>query len=185
MYPEVIDGIDDISKELHKFAALLRAYKVNKQLVRTPIANNAKAQMAQVTMSVMEEFFAAVRHGNLAVLGGHPRHQLNQRTARPGNYDCTTLCKAVGCRVSMATFSNTDGTLTSCVRCSYRRSIVATRVHKESSTLWCHKRTQTYTWWWQTCKPVHGVVTKWRLDADQLAEITDKYFDDKDSRVAG
>ena len=65
MYPEVIDGIDDISKELHKFAALLRAYKVNKQLVRTPIANNAKAQMAQVTMSVMEEFFAAVRNGNL------------------------------------------------------------------------------------------------------------------------
>jgi hypothetical protein len=66
VYPEVIDGIDDISTELHKFAALLRNYKVNKQLVRTPIANNAKAQMAQVTMSVMEEFFAAVRHGNLS-----------------------------------------------------------------------------------------------------------------------
>ena len=68
VYPEVIAGIDDISKELHKFAALLRNYKVNKQLVHTPIANNAKAQMAQVTMSVMEEFFAAVRHGKLSFL---------------------------------------------------------------------------------------------------------------------
>jgi hypothetical protein len=68
VYPEVIEGIDDISSELTVFAAILKHYNINKQLVRTPIANNAKAQMAQVTMSVMEEFFAAIRHGRLAFL---------------------------------------------------------------------------------------------------------------------
>ena len=65
VYPEVIANIDYLEKELPEFAGILSTYKVDKRLVRTPIANNAKAQMAQVTMSVMEEFFAAIKQGNL------------------------------------------------------------------------------------------------------------------------
>ena len=31
--------------------------------------------------------------------------------------------------------------------------------------------------------PQRGVVTSWKLDANQLTEVTDKYFDDKDRKL--
>ena len=65
VYPEVIENIDKLENELSTFATILRNFVVNKRLVHTPMSNDAKAQMAHITMSVLEEFFAAVKHGTL------------------------------------------------------------------------------------------------------------------------
>ena len=183
VYPEVIDGIDDISKELHKFAALLRNYKVNKQLVRTPIANNAKAQMAQVTMSVMEEFFAAVRHGNLSffidildisltnVLQGQEittaQRFVKQWVAEsqwphsviPMEHLRVVYGVLTDDRLSQREFTK------KAARCGVTKE--RKRIHGVS------RNTNT----------VMGVVTMWKLDTDQLTEVTDKYFDDKDRKL--
>ena len=183
VYPEVIDGIDDISKELHKFAALLRAYKVNKQLVRTPIANNAKAQMAQVTMSVMEEFFAAVRNGNLQFF--MDILDISLTNVLQGQ-EITTAQRFVKQWVAESQWPHSVipmehlrvvyGVLTD-DRLSQREFT------KKAARCGVTKERRRIHGGGKHTNPVHGVVTKWRLDADQLAEITDKYFDDKDSRL--
>lgn len=183
VYPEVIDGIDDISKELHKFAALLRAYKVNKQLVRTPIANNAKAQMAQVTMSVMEEFFAAVRNGNLQFF--MDILDISLTNVLQGQ-EITTAQRFVKQWVAESQWPHSVipmehlrvvyGVLTD-DRLSQREF---TKKAARCGVTKAQKRAHNAP---RSAAPMRGVVTTWKLDTDQLTEITDKYFDDKDRKL--
>lgn len=183
VYPEVIDGIDNISLELHKFAALLRSYKVNKQLVRTPIANNAKAQMAQVTMSVMEEFFAAVRHGNLGVF--LDILDISLTNVMQGQ-EITTAQRFVKQWVAESQWPHsvipmehlrvvygvlTDDRLS---QREFQKKAARCGVTKERKRVYNTVRNST---------PLTGVVTSWKLSSEQLKEVTDKYFDDKDRKL--
>lgn len=183
VYPEVIDGIDDISTELHKFAALLRNYKVNKQLVRTPIANNAKAQMAQVTMSVMEEFFAAVRHGNLSffldildisltnVLQGQEittaQRFVKQWVAE--SQKGFSIIPLEHLRVVYGVL--TDDRLS---QREFQKKAARCGITKDRKRPFGAPRSASL---------VTGVITTWQLDCEQLKEVTDKYFDDKDRKL--
>jgi len=183
VYPEVIDGIDDISTELHKFAALLRNYKVNKQLVRTPIANNAKAQMAQVTMSVMEEFFAAVRHGNLGVF--LDILDISLTNVMQGQ-EITTAQRFVKQWVAESQWPHsvipmehlrvvygvlTDDRLS---QREFQKKAARCGVTKERKRVHGSPRSSSGN---------YGVVTSWKLNSEQLEEVTDKYFDDKDRKL--
>ena len=183
VYPEVIEGIDDISAELHKFAALLRNYNVNKQLVRTPIANNAKAQMAQVTMSVMEEFFAAVRHGNLGFF--LDILDISLTNVLQGQ-EITTAQRFVKQWVAESQWPHsviplehmrvvygvlTDDRLS---QRDFQKKAARCGVSKERKRVHGSAR---------STGAINGVVTSWKLDADQLTEVTDKYFDDKDKKL--
>ena len=183
VYPEVIDGIDDISAELHKFAALLRNYKVNKQLVRTPIANNAKAQMAQVTMSVMEEFFAAVRHGNLGVF--LDILDISLTNVMQGQ-EITTAQRFVKQWVAESQWPHsvipmehlrvvygvlTDDRLS---QREFQKKAARCGVTKERKRVHGSPRSSSGN---------YGVVTSWKLNSEQLEEVTDKYFDDKDRKL--
>jgi hypothetical protein len=183
VYPEVIDGIDDISKELHKFAALLRNYKVNKQLVRTPIANNAKAQMAQVTMSVMEEFFAAVRHGKLSVF--LDILDISLTNVMQGQ-EITTAQRFVKQWVAESQWPHsvipmehlrvvygvlTDDRLS---QREFQKKAARCGVSKERKRVHGASR---------HANTVMGVVTAWKLEADVFNEVTGKYFDDKDRKL--
>ena len=183
VYPEVIDGIDDISKELHKFAALLRNYKVNKQLVHTPIANNAKAQMAQVTMSVMEEFFAAVRHGNLSFLTDILDISLTNvlqgqeiTTAQRFVKQWIAESQTEYSIIPMEHLRVVYGVLTD-DRISQREFIKRAErngLRRERRRLHNANRHDN---------PTRGVIVEWRIDDEQLTELTDKYFDDKERRL--
>lgn len=183
VYPEVIDGIDDISSELHKFAALLRSYKVNKQLVRTPIANNAKAQMAQVTMSVMEEFFAAVRHGNLQFFTDILDISLTNVLQ---GQEITTAQRFVKQWIAESQWPHsvipmenlrvvygvlTDDRLS---QREFQKKAARCGISKERKRIHGAPRSS---------HPITGVVTTWKLDSEQLKEVTDKYFDDKDRKL--
>jgi hypothetical protein len=183
VYPEVIDGIDDISKELHTFAALLRNYKVNKQLVRTPIANNAKAQMAQVTMSVMEEFFAAVRHGNLQffmdILDISLTNVLQGQeitTAQRFVKQWVAESQQPFSVIPMEHLRVVYGVLTDdrLSQREFQKKAARCGINKERKRLHNAPRNST---------PVTGVVTTWNLEYNQLKEVTDKYFDDKDRKL--
>jgi len=183
VYPEVIDGIDDINTELHKFAALLRNYNVNKQLVRTPIANNAKAQMAQVTMSVMEEFFAAVRHGKLSFLTDILDISLTNvlqgqeiTTAQRFVKQWIAESQAEYSVIPMEHLRVVYGVLTD-DRISQREFIK--RAERNGLT---RERKRAYNADSLT-NPTRGVVVEWRIDDEQFKEITDKYFDNKDRKL--
>ena len=182
VYPEVVDGIDDIEKELHKFAALLKSFKVNKQLVRTPISNSAKAQMAQVTMSVMEEFFAAVRHGNLGFFMDILDIDLTNVLAGRRDYHRTTSRKAVDRRISVAAFRNTARAFTYCVRRINRRSYITARVSKKAARSGITKERKRTTLLAKRT-PSNRRNYNVELDNEQLNEVTDKYFDDKDRKL--
>lgn len=183
VYPEVIDGIDDISKELHKFAALLRHYKVNKQLVRTPIANNAKAQMAQVTMSVMEEFFAAVRHGNLQffmdildisltnVLQGQ-EITTAQRFVKQWVAESQwphSVIPMENLRVVYGVLTDDRLSQREFQKKAARCGVIRDRKREYNAP--------------RSANPTRGVVVSWQLESEQLQEVTDKYFDDKDRKL--
>ena len=64
-HPEVLDNIDNIEKELHKFAGALKSYRVDARMVRTCIVNDAKTEMRLISMSVFDEFCEALKVGNL------------------------------------------------------------------------------------------------------------------------
>lgn len=64
-HPQVVANIDSIDTELNTFAGILASFRIDTRLVRTPLSNEAKANMTEVTMSVFEEFCNAVKKGNL------------------------------------------------------------------------------------------------------------------------
>lgn len=182
VYPEVVDGIDDIEKELHKFAALLKSFKVNKQLVRTPISNSAKAQMEQVTMSVMEEFFAAVRHGNLGFFMDILDIELTNVLQ---GAEITTAQRLVKqwivesqwphSVIPLEHLRTVYGVLTDdrISQREFQKKAARSGITKERKRTHCSP----------SANPITGVITSWKLDKEQLHEVTEKYFDDKDRKL--
>ncbi|MBN86689.1 MAG: hypothetical protein CL885_04125 [Dehalococcoidia bacterium] len=183
VYPEVIEGIDDIAGELNSFARILDSWKVNKQLVRTPIANNAKAHMAQVTMSVMEEFFAAVKAGNtkffLDIL------DINLTNVMQGQ-EITTAQRFV-----KKWIAETQAPY-SIIPMEHLRTVYTVLTEDRLSQREFQKRAERFGMKKErkrehgalrSTAPLRGVITHWKLETDELSEITEKYFDDKDLKL--
>ena len=183
VYPEVIEGIDDISKELLTFAAMLRNFNVNKQLVHTPISNNAKLQMAQVNMSVMEEFFAAVKHGNLEFFTDTLDIQL---TNVMQGQEITTAQRFVKQWIVESKYSHSViplehlrlvyGVLTE-NRISQREFIKKA----ERAGIERVKKREAHAP--RSVGATTGVLTTWKLTNEDYLMLTDKYFDDKDKKL--
>ena len=86
-HPEVIEQIDDIYKELHDFAGILKTYEVNTRLVRTCVNNDAKTEMRHVSMSVFEEFCQALKR----------QARILQRCTPDRNHQCYGWRRRVAC----------------------------------------------------------------------------------------
>lgn len=183
VYPEVIEGIDDIGLELPVFAAILRNFNVNKQLVRTPIANNAKAQMAQVTMSVMEEFFAAVKHGNLEFFIDILDIELTNVLQ---GQEITTAQRFVKQWIAQSQWPHSVIPLEH-LRLVYgvltEDRISQREFQKKAERCGITKERRREHNAHRHANATRGVVTKWRTNSYNLSEITDKYFDNKDLKL--
>ena len=64
-HPDFIAKLADIQVELFTFAGLLQKFKVDERMAHTALENDAKKEMKQVSMSVLEEFATAVKQHNL------------------------------------------------------------------------------------------------------------------------
>ena len=64
-HPDFIAKLADIQAELFTFAGLLQRFKVDERMAHTALENEAKKEMKQVSMSVLEEFATAVKQHNL------------------------------------------------------------------------------------------------------------------------
>ena len=62
---DLVSNIDDIEKELYIFAGVLHKFQVDQRMAHTALENEAKIQMKNISMSVLEEFAAAIRQRNL------------------------------------------------------------------------------------------------------------------------
>lgn len=180
VYPEVIDNIDKIKDELEDFARILQMWKVNKKLVKTPIANNAKAHMAQVTMSVMEEFFAALKSGDTSFFLEILDISLNNVMQ---GQEITTAQRFVKKWVA-----ESQGPY-SIIPLEHLRTVYTVLTEDRISQREFQKRSERFGITRERkrehgasrdANPVRGVLTKWKLDDDEYGDVTAKYFDDKD-----
>ena len=55
----------DVQAELFNFAGLLQKFQVDERMAHTALENDAKKEMKQVSMSVLEEFATAIKQNNL------------------------------------------------------------------------------------------------------------------------
>jgi len=184
VYPEVIAQIGGIEAELPVFAAILNHFKVVEQLVHTPIANNAKAQMAQVTMSVMEEFFAAVKHGNLEFFIDILDIEL---TNVMQGQEITSAQRFVKQWIAESQWPH------SVIPLEHLRLVYGVLTdHRLSQREFQKKaercgivkeRKRIFGVTGSSSNGVWGVVTSWETNRLTLEEITDKYFDAKDKKL--
>jgi len=64
-HPDFIARLADVQAELFTFAGLLQKFKVDERMAHTALENDAKKEMKQISMSVLEEFATAVKQHNL------------------------------------------------------------------------------------------------------------------------
>ena len=183
IYPEVIEGIDDIEKELTSFAGILTTFNVDKRLVRTPISNSAKAQMAQVTMSIIEEFFAAVKTGNveffLDILDMVMNNVLQgQEIATAQRYVRHWIAESQKpyAVVPMEHLRLVYGVLTDNRLPQREFSKKAERCGVKAERKREHNAPST-------ANVVRGVIVNWQIKQDSFDEIINKYFVDKDHKL--
>jgi len=65
VYPELLNNLDVLDAELYIIAGVLQKFKVVVRMAHTALENDAKKEMKQVSMSVIEEFANAIRTRNL------------------------------------------------------------------------------------------------------------------------
>jgi len=138
--------------------------------------------MAQVTMSVMEEFFAAIRHGRLAFLTDILDIELTNVLQ---GAEITTAQRFVKqwivesqwpySVIPMEHLRVVYGVLTD-DRISQREFIK--RAERNGLT---RERRRAYNA--PTANPLTGVVVEWRIDDEQFNELTSKYFDATDLKL--
>ena len=64
-HPDFINMLADVQAELFDFAGLLQKFQVDERMAHTALENDAKKEMKQVSMSVLEEFATAIKQSNL------------------------------------------------------------------------------------------------------------------------
>jgi len=65
VYPDLLNNLDVLDAELYIIAGVLQKFKVDVRMAHTALENDAKKEMKQVSMSVIEEFANAIRIRNL------------------------------------------------------------------------------------------------------------------------
>ena len=183
VYPEVIANLDELGSELKKFAGILSTFKVDKRLVRTPIANNAKAQMAQVTMSVMEEFFSAVKKGDLEFFVDILDIEL---TNVMQGQEILTAQKFV-----KAWISETNESF-SIIQLEHLRVVYIVLTEDRMSQREFTKRSERCGLSRErrrapkagrNAAAVRGIVTEWAMSEERQKDVVEKYFDDADRKL--
>ena len=64
-HPDFLEKLNSIQSELFTFAGLLQKFVVDERMAHTALENDAKKEMKQVSMSVLEEFATAIKQNNL------------------------------------------------------------------------------------------------------------------------
>jgi len=65
VYPELLENLSALEPELYILAGVLQKFVVNERMAHTALENDAKKEMKEVSMSILEEFANAIRTRNL------------------------------------------------------------------------------------------------------------------------
>ena len=64
-HPDLLDQLDQLEHELYIVSGILDKFKVDARMAHTALENDAKKEMKEVSMSILEEFANAIRTRNL------------------------------------------------------------------------------------------------------------------------
>jgi len=182
-HPEVIENIPNIKNELEPFARILQKFKFNKTLIDSPIENSAKAEMARITMSVMQEFFLATREGNLQFF--LDILDINLTNVMQGQ-EITTAQRLVKQWIVESQYPH------SVIPIEHLRTVYGILTEDRLSPREFTKRAERNGVKKErkrehksprSAGAVYGVVTTWQLDEELFKEITDKYFNERDMKL--
>jgi hypothetical protein len=182
-HPKLISNLNVLEGELDTFAAILRNYKYNRNQVESPIANNAKEQMKQHAMSVLEEFFAAVKHGTIPYFVDVLDIQLTnvmqsqaittaQRFVKQWIAESRnefSIIPIEHLRIVHGVLTETTLSNREFRKRAERSGLIIERRREPNAT-----RSDT---------PVRGIVTQWALDDIQYHQIVKQYFDETDKKL--
>lgn len=187
VYPEVIGAIDDIENELPAFAGMLSTFKIDKRMARTCMNNEAKSAMRNVTMSVFEEFCEAVSSGNIQffvdVLDIELTDTFNaNRILSTQRFVKTWIADAMSeHKLSIIPIEH----LRTVYHCQTEQHPpisnrdFSKRLDRNGLTV-KRKRVPGAT---RNAEAARGIVVNWTTDNEQLSDIIEQYFDDKDKRL--
>ena len=65
VHPELLENLSALEPELYILAGVLQKFVVNERMAHTALENDAKKEMKEVSMSILEEFANAIRTRNL------------------------------------------------------------------------------------------------------------------------
>tara|TARA_R110002153_G_scaffold235710_1_gene389091 strand:- start:141 stop:923 length:783 start_codon:yes stop_codon:yes gene_type:complete len=182
VYPEVVDNINNLKDELDSFARILQNFKYNEKLVKTPIENTAKSHMAAVTMSVMQEFFSAVKKGDLLffldVL------DISLTNVLQGQ-EITTAQRLVKQWIVESQYPH------SVIPIEHLRTVYSILTEDRLSPREFTKRAERSGLTKERKREhdapratvAYGIVTKWKLEEPRFKEVTDKYFNERDRNL--
>lgn len=185
-HPDVIGAIDDIEAELPKLAGVLERFEVDKRMARTCMNNQAKQAMRNVTMSVFEEFCDALQAGNIQFftdvldIGLDNTFEAN-RIMSAQRFVKSWIADAENHGMSVIPVEH----LRTVYHCQTEQSpAIANRQFNKmldrnglSAT---QKRIPGAA---RDTAPARGVVVNWTVDHEQLSQIIEQYFEEKDKRL--
>lgn len=181
--PDVVNNIEEIKKELETFARILKAWKVNTQFAKVSISNQAKEHMKHVSMSVMDEFFNAVKTGDVKffldilditltnVMQGQEitvaQRFIKQWVAEsqwpysviPMEHLRTIYAVLTEERLSQRQFGKQ----------AERHGLVKERKREHNAS--------------RNDNPTRGVVIKWQIEEELYNDVIAKYFTEKDEKL--
>lgn len=178
-HPELLTNMAQLETELYTIAGILDKFKVDQRMAHTALENEAKTQMKEISMSVLEEFAFAIRQRNLEYFidileipltntfdaGGISTTQryVKDWVARVGQDMC----------IPMSHFKLVYDILTDSRNKLSQRDFTKAMSRLNIST--SVKRIQS--------KTVRGVVLTWKLANTIREDIIDSHFEENDLKL--
>ncbi len=177
--PEVIEGIDELENELHTFSGALAAFTVDKRMARTCMNNSAKDEMRTVTMSVFEEFCEATQRGNLNFFLDVLDISVDD------TFNAARIISSQRFVKSWIADAKNNGS--SVIPVEHLRTVYHTQTEQNPviANREFHKRLDRFGLRAQQKRipgagRARGIVVEWTINNEQLDDIIDQHFDNKD-----
>ena len=185
VYPEVIENIDHIHLELHKFAGVLNTFKVDNRMARTCMNNEAKEHMRNTTMSIFEEFCDALKQGRVEFFTDILDISLNnvlqasnimtaQRFVKAWIADAHSGYSVIKVEFLRNVFhvqteQNPPISIRQFNKQLERNGLTQVRKREHSAS--------------RDSSPIRGILVNWKTTPKELKEIVDQYFEAVDNKL--
>tara|TARA_R110002126_G_scaffold10128_3_gene45545 strand:- start:8089 stop:10551 length:2463 start_codon:yes stop_codon:yes gene_type:complete len=179
-FPELLQNLDVLEPELYILAGVLNKFKVDVRMAHTALENDAKKEMKEISMSIVEEFANAIRTRNLEYFTDILDIPLTNTFDAGGISTAQRYLKdwlaTLGQEViiPLAHFKVVYDALTDSRNTMSQRDF--SKVMSRLNIKTARKRISTD----RTAGIPRGVVLTWKIDNNVRKELINEHFDERD-----